>query len=117
MIAGATKAGGVERSLPWTEMRDTNKTEISLAAMALVVTLVNGFQFTITGFTCSVEFHLVGCVVVGSGYTTVFLVAGFSTYCCYCYYSSLSSPPSGTVLYTQCTVHTGVLVLNCEEST
>ena len=36
--AGATKAGGVERWLPWTEMRHTNKTEISLAAMALVVT-------------------------------------------------------------------------------
>ena len=30
--------GGMERSLPWTEMRDTNKTEISLAAMALVIT-------------------------------------------------------------------------------
>ena len=28
----------MERWLPWTEMRHTNKTEISLAAMALVVT-------------------------------------------------------------------------------
>ena len=97
--------GGMERSLPWTEMRDTNKTEISLAAMALVI-------------TGRVSVHNLGVYMFWSfTWWTVLLVAGFSTYCCHCYSSAPRSQYCTVHYAVHYTVHTGVLVLNCEEST